>query len=188
MRKVTLQMLVTLDGFIAGPKGELDWFLMDEEMWKAENDLLRTVDTALFGRVAYQEFANYWPAAGKNPSSPKNEIDFAQWIEKTAKIVFSKTLEQAEWNNSRLVKEKIAEEISKLKQQPGMDLLIFGGAGIAQTFMNLGLLDEYRLRVHPIILGRGIPLFKDLNDRHKLKLIKARTFQSGVVELFYQKA
>jgi len=188
MRKVILQMLVSLDGIIEGPNGELDWFIFDEEMWKDVNDLLSTVDTALFGRVAYQAFANYWPSVATNPSSPKSEIDFAHWIENTPKIVFSKTLEKVEWKNSRLVKENIAEEVSKMKQQPGKDLLIFGGAGIAQTFMKLGLIDEYRIRVHPIVLGRGIPLFKDLNDKHKLKLIKTKTFNSGVLSLVYQPA
>jgi dihydrofolate reductase len=93
-----------------------------------------------------------------------------------------------EWQNSRLVKENIPEEVSKIKQQPGKDLLVFGGASIAQTFMKYGLVDEYRIRVHPIVLVRGKPLFNDLNDRFKLKLVETKTFNSGVVELFYQKA
>jgi dihydrofolate reductase len=186
MRKVILQMMVTLDGFIEGANGELDWFRFDEEMWENVHDLLSTVDTALFGRRSYQAFESYWPAAAKNPSSSKGEIDFAHWIENSAKVVFSKTLEKAEWQNSRLVKENIAEEVSKMKQQPGKDLLILGGAGLAQTFMKHDLIDDYRIRVHPIVLGRGIPLFRDLNERHTLKLIKAKTFNSGVVELHYE--
>jgi dihydrofolate reductase len=188
MRKVILSIQVTLDGFIEGPKGELDWMVMDEELWEYVNDLLSTVDTTLFGRVAYQGFANYWPAAATNPLSPKNEIDFAHWIEKTPKIVFSKTLEKLEWKNSRLVKGNIVEEVAKMKQQPGKDLLMFGGAGIASTFMKLDLIDEYRIKVHPIILGKGIPLFKGIKDRMNLKLLKSKTFDSGVVGLYYKNA
>ena len=188
MRKVILSIQVTLDGFIEGPNGELDWMTMDEEVWQEVKGLMGAVDTTLFGRVAYQGFANYWPAAATNPSSPKNEIDFAHWIEKTPKVVFSKTLDQVDWNNSRLVKENIAEEIARLKRQAGKDILMFGGAGIASTFMKLGLIDDYRINVYPIVLGGGIPLFKDVKDGMNLKLVKSKSFTSGVVGLHYQGA
>jgi len=188
MRKIILMINVTLDGFIEGTNGEFDWMAFDEELWKDINDLLNTVDTTLFGRVAYQAFANYWPSAATNPSSPKNEIDFAHWIEKTPKIVFSKTLRKAEWNKSRLVKENIAREISQLKQQAGKDVVMFGGAGIASTFMKLGLIDEFRIRVFPTVLGGGSSLFNGFNDRMNLQLLETKTFKSGVVALHYRKA
>jgi len=187
MRKVILFMIVTLDGFIGGPNGELDWMVKDDEMDKVLiTDLLSTVDTILVGRATYQVFENYWPVVATNPSSSKDMIDLAHWIENTPKIVFSKTLEKVEWKNSRLIKENIADEIAKLKQQPGKDMVIFGGVGIVSTFIKLGLVDEYRLRVHPVALGSGKPLFKDIKDRMKLKLLECAKFNSGVVALHYQ--
>src|SRR5262245_3276395 len=107
MRKLILSIHETLDGFIEGPNGQLDWMNFDDEMWNYVNDLLSNVGTALFGRVAYQAFEKYWPAAAANPSSSKNEVQFAHWIEKTPKVVFSKTLEKAEWKNSKLIRENL---------------------------------------------------------------------------------
>jgi dihydrofolate reductase len=189
MRKVILSVQVSLDGFTAGPNGELDWLVehvVSEEGWNSLNDLVSTVDTALLGRVNYQGFASYWPAMATNPSSTKNDIEFSRWLDTTPKLVFSRTLEQVEWKNARLVKENIAEEIRSLKQQEGQDMVILHSASLAQTFMQLGLIDEYRLSVHPVVLGGGILLFKDIKDRMNLKLVEAKTFRSGVVLLSYQ--
>jgi dihydrofolate reductase len=121
-----------------------------------------------------------------NPSASQHEIEHAQWIDKTTKIVFSTTLENAEWNNSRLVKENIAEEITNLKQQPGKDMIIIGSPRFAHSLMQLGLIDEYIITVTPVILSSGLPLFKDLKDRIKLKLIENKTLNSGVIGLVYQ--
>jgi len=177
MRKVILHMMASLDGFIEGPNKELDWHAWDDEMEKYADDLLSTVDAILLGRVAYELFADYWPSA-KDSITPK--------MINLPKIVFSKTLEKVEWKNSRLVKENIAEEMSKMKQQPGKDLVLFGGAGIASTFIKLGLIDEYRIIVNPVVLGRGNPLFKGLKDKLNLKLLKTKTYSSGNVILYYQ--
>ena len=188
MRKLILFMHVSLDGFVCGPNGEQDWMTMnDDEMGKyLITDLLSTVDTLLVGRVLYQGFANFWPSVATDPSSPKDLIEFANWMENTPKIVFSRTLEKAEWKNSRLVKKNIVKEIAKLKQQPGGDMVTFGGAGIVAAFTKLGLIDEYRLKVEPVVLGKGKPLFKNVKDRRNLKLLKSKTFNSGVVGLYYQ--
>jgi len=187
MRKVMLFMHISLDGFIAGPNRELDWTVTDDEM---NNDLLpdliRTVDTTLLGRVAYQDLANYWPTAAMNPSSSKGEMEFARWIDQAPKIVFSKTLEKVEWQHSRVVKGTIAAEIATLKQQPGKDLVLFGGIGIAQTFVQRGFIEDYRLVVHPVLLGSGKPLFQDIKNRIPLKLVNTKTFRSGAVLLHYQ--
>jgi dihydrofolate reductase len=150
--------------------------------------LLNNVGTALFGRVAYEAFAKYWPAAATNPSSPKNEVQFAHWIEKTPKVVFSKTLEKAEWKNSKLIRENLAEEVVKLKQEADKDLLLFGGANIASEFMKLGLIDTYRINVYPIVLGNGKPLFQGIKDKFNLKAVKTKTFDSGVIGLHYEQA
>jgi dihydrofolate reductase len=192
MRKVILFMHLSLDGFIARPNGEMDWATMnDHEMGKyLIADLLSGVDSMLLGRVLYQGFEKTWPSVATSPSNPKELIDFAHWIEDSPKIVFSKTLERVEWKNSNLVKVKdnegIAEEISKLKQQPGKDMVLFGGARFAQTCVKLGLVDEYRLKLEPVVLGNGKSLFEDIKDRMNLKLTHSKTFNSMVIGLYYQ--
>src|ERR1700752_722404 len=126
MRNVVLFMHVSLDGFAAGPNGELDWISYDEELEKYAEGIVSTVGVALYGRVTYWMMESYWPSVPANPASTEHDIDHAHWIENIPKIVFSKTLEKVEWNNTRLIKDNIAEEIQKLKQQPGKDLVIFG--------------------------------------------------------------
>ena len=170
-------MVVSLDGFIEGPNKELDWFIDDDETFKYFHDLLDSVDAMLYGRVSYQLMADYWPAAND---------EFAYKMNKMPKIIFSRTLERVGWNNSRLVKENIREEISKIKQQPGKDLVLFAGADIASTFRQLDLIDEYRLLVTPVVLGHGKPLFKDVKDKFSLKLLNTKTFDCGNVLLCYQ--
>jgi dihydrofolate reductase len=186
MRKVILSNEVTLDGFFAGPNEELDWQVVDEESHQYTIDLLSNVDALLFGRVTYQLMADYWPAAATNPSTPKIDLEIADKMNNLPKIVFSKTLQEVKWNNSRLVKENIAEEISKMKQQPGKDMVIFGSGSIVSTFMQHGLIDEYRIIVNPIVLGNGNPLFKGINGKQNLNLLNTRVFGSGVVILYYQ--
>ena len=187
MRKVILFMHISLDGFVGGPNGEMDSFTMDFEIGKILiAELLSTVDTMLLGRSLYKGFETYWQAAAENPATPKDLADFAHWIVDSPKIVFSQTLEKVEWKNSRLVKGNAGEEIMKLKQQPGGDMVVFGGAGFASSLVSLGLIDEYRLKLEPVILGKGKPLFKDNDQKIKLKLTNSRTFKSGVVVLYYQ--
>ncbi len=135
MRNVVLLINVSLDGFISGPNGEMDWIASDDEIWDDVLELQNTADTALFGRVNYEGFESYWRASAENPASTKAELEHAQWLDHSTKIVFSKTLDKVEWKNTRIVKDNIAEEITKLKQQLGKHLLLFGGAGIASTFM-----------------------------------------------------
>jgi dihydrofolate reductase len=161
---------------------------IDEEMDRElVAELLGTVDTLLIGRVLYQGFVSYWPAVATNPSSPPGMAEFARWVEDAPKVVFSKTLEKAEWKNSRIVRDNIAEEVAKLKKRP-KDMVIFGGAGIVSTFMELDLIDEYRIKVHPVVLGSGKPLWQGAKSRMNLKLLKSMTYCSGVVALYYAKA
>jgi len=171
----------------------MDLEVRDEEVSKSlVGDLLATVDTMLLGRVLYQGFQQAWPAMASNPSSPKELVDFAHWIEDTPKVVFSTTLEKAEWKNSRVVSvnadDDVAKEVVRLKEQPGGDMVVFGGARFAQTLGRLGLIDEYRLKLQPVALGSGLPLFKDVKSRVGLKLVKSQAFKSGVVALCYQPA
>lgn len=189
MRKVISLMHISLDGFVAGPSGEMDWIGYDDEIFQYAIDLASNTDAAIYGRVTYQMMEGHWPTVLTNPDSTPQELHHANWVENVHKIVFSKSLETAEWNNTTLIKENIAEEMSKLKQQPGRDMMIFGSATITHTLANLGLIDEYRLTVSPVVLGNGIPLFKDVKEMLKLKLLESKTFANvGVVALHYQVA
>ena len=181
MRKLFWQMNVTLDGFMEGPNRELNDTakVVDKDFERYCTEMLKSIDAILLGRVTYQLFADYWPSATGPDADRLNELP---------KIIFSRTLKDVEWNNSRLVIENVAEEIARLKRQPGQDLALFGSADLASTFIRLGLMDEYRINVHPIVLGRGKPLFKDIKDRLHLQLVGAKTFKSGVMALCYQPA
>ncbi|MGA9406416.1 MAG: dihydrofolate reductase family protein [Bacteroidota bacterium] len=174
-------MSVSLDGFIETADGDIRWSAPDEELHRHFNNLEGTINLHLYGRRMYETMAAYWPTADKNTSAPKAETEYARIWKEMKKIVFSKTLKKVEWN-SQLVSENIAEEVNRLKAQPGI-IMSVSGAGIASTFMQLGLIDEYCLYVHPIILGSGKPMFAHLRDKINLTLIETRTFGSRVVLL-----
>jgi dihydrofolate reductase len=182
MRRVIFQMMVTLDGCFEGPDGDISWHTVDAEFNEYAIDLLDTVDTLLFGRITYELMAGYWPT----PDAIKNDPIVADKMNTLPKIVFSRTLDKVEWNNTRLVREHVPEEVLKLKQQPGGDLAIFGSSDLALTFIEHGLIDEYRIFVSPLVLGNGKPLFKGIRDKLNLKLAKTRTFRNGNVLLCYQ--
>jgi dihydrofolate reductase len=179
-------MSVSLDGFIEDRNGDLNWSYPDEDLHKHFNDLESTIDLHLYGRRLYENMAAYWPTADENPSAPRVEIEYARIWKSMPKIVFSKTMDQVGWN-SRLVRGNIAEEVNRLKEQPGKDMSV-GGAELASTFMQLGLIDEYWLYVHPVVLGGGKPMFRPLHIKINLLLVETRRFGSGVVLLRYQLA
>jgi dihydrofolate reductase len=181
MRKVFLFNMVTLDGFFEGPNQDISWHHVDDEFNEFAIDQLHEIDTLLFGRVTYQGMASYWPTE----FAISNDPVVAGLMNNLPKIVFSKTLEKADWNNSRLVKENAAEEVSKLKQQPGKDIAIFGSSDLAVTLAENHLIDEYRIIVNPVFLGSGTSLLKGIKERLNLKLLKAKTFKSGNVLLYY---
>lgn len=178
--------LVSIDGFFAGTDGNIDWHVVDEEFNKAAVEMIQRFDTILFGRITYQLFESYWPRAAEDPATSKEDRIIANKIDEMTKIVFSKTLDKVTWKNSKLFREIVPEEIENMKQQPGRDIVIYGSGTIVQQLTSLGLIDEYQLMVNPIVLGSGKPLFKDINDWIKLKLINTRVFGSGVVLLRYQ--
>src|SRR5688572_29618502 len=174
-------MHLSLDGYAAGPNGELDFMSYDEELAQWADQLVKTVGSPVYGRTTYQLMESYWPTVLKKPDAPKQSLAHAQWVENVPKIVFSRTLNEATWNNTRLIKENIAGEIEKLKQEPGKDLVIFGSPGLAADLMNLGLIDEYKFTVHPVIVGNGLSVFKNNHTKSKLKLEDTSTLKSGVV-------
>jgi dihydrofolate reductase len=195
LRKVIYAMSLSLDGFIEAANGDLSWSYPDEELHKHFNDLESAIDIHLYGRRLYENMAAYWPTADKNPSATEYEIEYARIWRNMPKVVFSRTLNRVGWN-SRLVRENIAEEVNKLKNQPAAidqpaainqpgKYLSVGGAELASSFMQLGLIDEYRLYIHPVVLGDGKPMFRPLQDWIKLRLVETYTFGSGVVLLRY---
>ena len=179
-------MMVSIDGFIEGPNGEHPW-LIDEELHGYVNDVLRSMDGFLYGRRSYELMLGTWPTADTNPSSPEYEADFARIWKAMPKIVFSETIQHAEWN-TRLIRENVAEEVAKLKAEPGKSYALLGGAEIASTLIHLGAVDEHRLFVSPVALGSGTPMFKDLDGELDLVLRDSHTFGSGVVHLHYVRA
>ena len=181
MRKVCLGMNITLDGYVSGPNGELDWAFrtMSPDLGEWVTELLRGVDTILLGHTTYLQQAAAWPS---------QTGEMADLLNSHTKIVFSKRLTTLEWNNSRLATTDAAEEIARLKQQSGKNISVSGGATLAQSLSRMGLIEEYNLVMHPVVLGSGKPLFKDLSHPLNLKLVSARTFNSGAIGLTYQVA
>ncbi len=188
MSKIITTTWVTLDGFIAGSNNEMGFVgeVYDEAMGKYEYDLVSAADTLLLGRVTYESFAGSWPHVPDNPNASEGEKVYARRLNAMRKIVFSRTLPSVEWNNSTLMREIVPEEIQKLKQEPGNDMVIYGSASVIQELTNHGLIDEYQVLVHPFILGDGKPLFKNIKEQMKLKLVNTEARPSGVVVLTYQ--
>jgi dihydrofolate reductase len=185
MRKLIAAINITLDGFC-----DHTAVVADDELHEHYNELLRNADTLLYGRITYQLMESSWPAVVKNPTGNKPMDEFAVIIDNITKIVFSRTLKNVSWKNTILKKEVIKEEILALKQSRsgGSKDILAGSPGLIVTLMQLNLIDEYQLCVQPIILGNGLPLFKNINDRIDLKLLKTKTFGSGSVVLYYQPA
>jgi dihydrofolate reductase len=183
MRKLIVFNFVTLDGYFEGPKkGDISWHRhgAEENAYAAEG--LKSGSTLLFGRVTYEMMASYWPT----PAAIKNDPIVAAGMNKADKIVFSRTLKKAEWNNTRLVKDNIVEEVRKMKRMPGKDMTVLGSGSIVTQLAEQGLIDEYQIMVDPVVIGDGTPIFKGIKHKLDLKLTRTRTFQSGVVLLCYQ--
>jgi dihydrofolate reductase len=180
MRKLIAAMNMTLDGFCNHEAG-----IADDEIHQHYNELLSNADTLIYGRITYQLMESYWPTVVKNPTGNKPMDEFAVLIDNISKIVFSRTLKNVDWKNTKLKKEIIKEEILELKQQAGKPILV-GSPGLIVALMQLDLIDEYQLGVQPIILGSGLPLFKDVKDRINLKLLKTKTFGCGAVIHYYE--
>ena len=180
VRKLVFSINVTLDGV-----ADHTVTIVDDELHEFFSGVLDNTGIMLFGRVTYQLMESYWPHAHRDPKATKSILDFADKFNAIPKIVFSRTLQRADWNNTRLIRDNMVEEVIRLKQQSGKDISI-GSISIAQEFMRRGLIDEYWLLVHPVVVGRGRRLFDGLRDRVNLKLIDTKTLKSGVVALHYQ--
>lgn len=185
MRKLKLQMQTTLDGFVAGPNGELDWmsFEWDKKSTDRINELTDSSDTILMGRKMTDEFINYWSSVIENPDNP--EYPFAKKMIDIPKVVFSKTVTESKWINTIVANGDLVEEIEKLKNRDGKDILVYGGANFVSNLIKNNLIDEYHFFVNPVAIGNGKSIFGDLADKQKLQLLKVDSFPSGEVELCY---
>jgi dihydrofolate reductase len=182
MRKLIAAMNMTLDGFC-----DHTAMIADDEIHQHYNELLSNADTLIYGRITYQLMESYWPTVVKNPTGNKPTDEFAVLIDNISKIVFSHTLKNVDWNNAKLAKRSVKEEILELKREPGKDILV-GSPSLIVASMNLNLIDEYQLSVQPTIAGKGLALFKNINDRIDLKLLKTKTFGCGAVTFYYEPA
>ena len=183
MRKLIAAINVTLDGFC-----DHTAMIADEEIHQHYNELLSNADTLLYGRITYQLMESYWPTVVKNPTGNKPTDEFAVLIDNISKIVFSHTLKNVDWKNTKLKKEVINEEVLELKQSRngGSKNILVGSPSLIVALMQLDLIDEYQLCVHPTILGNGLPLFNNVQDRINLKLLKTKTFSCGAVTFYYE--
>jgi len=196
MRKIISFMHISLDGFVAGLNGEMDWIKVDEEIFDYVGKRISEGDTALYGRVTYQMMENYWPTAGDKPTATRHDIEHSKWYNKVHKVVLSKTMNPDSYRggltNTTIISDNLSDKINEIKQSGpasggsgSKDILLFGSPTATHSLIQLNLIDGYWLFVNPIILGRGIPLFVNIKDKVKLKLLTTRQFTCGVTELNY---
>ena len=188
MRKLVSFFHVSLDGFVAGLNGEMNWIKVDEEIFEHIGQRVEGTDTALYGRVTWQMMDGYWPTAGDEPDASKHDIEHSAWYNKARKIVLSKTMQGEQVPNTIFIGDDIEQRIKEIKQQAGTDILIFGSPSASHTLMQYGLIDEFWLFVNPLLLAQGIPLFKNVPGITSLKLVGTKVFTNGVVCLHYEKA
>ena len=181
MRKIIVSNLVSLDGFFEGENKEIDWFTVDETFFEYARQLLNEVDTILFGRITYQMMAAFWPSAIDEDAVITHKMNHLN------KIVFSKTLKKTDWNNARLAKNNLAEVVKNLKNQPGENIVIFGSGTIVNQLTKLDLIDEYRIIINPLLLGKGNAMFKGIDDRIDLELLDTKVLKTGVIVLYYKR-
>lgn len=189
VRKVISMIHLSLDGLAAGPNDELDWISYDRELEQYAHSMHAITDAVIWGRRTYEGMASYWLTVPGNPESTPAEREHARFLEDSTKIVVSRTLDRVAWGdaqNTVLIKDNIVDEINRIKQQPGKDIWFLGSVALAQTFMQLDLIDEYRININPTVLGQGKPLFANVTRTIPLKLLESNTLKSGVIALRYE--
>ena len=180
-------MHTSLDGYVAGTNGEMNWINIDDAMFDFVATMTDNADSALYGRITYEMMQSYWPKAGENPNATKHDIEHSAWYNKVHKIILSRTLDETKLENTKVIREQLSNEIKKIKKEEGKNILIFGSPSASHSLLNEGLVDEFWLFVNPILLGKGIPLFKDVPDTVKLRLTESKLFTCGVIALHYEK-
>jgi len=188
MRKLVSFFHVSLDGYVAGLNGEMDWIKVDEEIFEHVGERVKESDTALYGRVTWQMMEGYWPTAGDGPNASKHDIEHSAWYKKAGKIVLSESMQNEQFANTVFIGEDVEHRVKALKQQAGTEILIFGSPSATHSLLQYDLIDEFWLFVNPILLGKGIPLFKNVGEKTPLTLASSKTFTNGVVCMHYKKA
>jgi dihydrofolate reductase len=188
MRKLVSFFHVSLDGYVAGLNGEMDWIKVDDEIFEHVGDRINDSDTALYGRVTWQMMEGYWPTAADQPNASKHDIEHAAWYRKAEKIVLSKSMQGEQLPNTTFISEDVEHRIKAIKQQDGKEILIFGSPSATHSLLQYDLIDEFWLFVNPILLGEGMPLFKNVPGTTQLTLVSSKTFTNGVVSMHYKKA
>jgi len=185
MGKIISFMHISLDGFVAGPNGEMDWIKVDEEIFDYVGKRISKSDTALYGRLTYQMMESYWPTAADHPTASRHDIEHSKWYGKVQKVVLSKTINNSGLINTEIISENLTDCINEIKQQTDTEILLFGSPTATHSLIQQNLIDGYWLFVNPVILGRGIPLFVDVKEKIKLSLLDTRQFDCGVTALSY---
>ena len=188
MRNLIFFMHASLDGFVAGPNGEMDWIRFDDELFDFVGTMTDKADTALYGRVTYEMMQGYWPTAGDKPNASKHDKEHSAWYKKVSKIVLSRTLYGDGLENTTVISDQLLETINRIKNQDGKNILIFGSPRASYSLLELGLIDEFWVFVNPVLLGKGMPLFKNVTETTKLKLVESKMFSCGVMALHYEKS
>jgi dihydrofolate reductase len=185
MRKIISLMHVSLDGFVAGPNGEMDWVKVDDELFDYVGKRISKGNTALYGRVTYDMMESYWPTAADQPNASKHDFEHSKWYKNVHKVVLSKTMKGKNLPDTTIISDNLPDKLNEIKKEAGQEILLFGSPTALHSLMQLNLIDGYWLFVNPIIIGKGISLFKDIKDTIKLKLLNTHQFSSGVIELNY---
>jgi dihydrofolate reductase len=186
-RNLVVFMHLSLDGFVAGPNGEMDWIHVDEEMFDYAARQTQKSDIALYGRITYEMMENYWPTAANQPNASKHDIEHSTWYNSVSKVIVSKTMQGQKRSNTTIISDNLYDEIIKLKSQPGKDIVMFGSPSVVHSLLPDNLIDDFWLFINPILLGEGIPLFKNIRHKTKLKLIEATILSSGVMAVNYER-
>lgn len=188
MKRLVLFMHTSLDGFVAGPNGEMDWIKVDDEMFEYAGQQTDEADRALYGRVTYEMMESYWPTAGDQPNASKHDKQHSSWYNNVSKVILSKTMQNENLHQTKVISDNVPHEIIQLKEAGEKNILMIGSPTAAHSLMSENLIDDYWLFVNPILLGQGIPLFKSIKEKTQLEFIENISFKSGVVCLHYKKA
>ena len=187
MRNLIFFMHTSLDGYVAGLNGEMNWIKFDAALFDFVATMTDKADTALYGRVTYEMMQGYWPKAGEKPNATKHDIEHSTWYNNVSKVVLSTTMQETGLHNTKIIADHLSDNINKIKQQDGKNILIFGSPRASQSLLNEGLIDEFWLFINPIILGQGMPLFKTVTGTTLLTLVESKTFACGVIALHFKK-
>lgn len=187
MRMIQSLMHVSLDGFVAGPKGEMDWIRLDDDVFSYVDNFIKNVDTGFYGPQTFQMMESHWPGVLKNPAAAGHQLTHAKWYAEAEKIVFSRQVKTLENPQAKLINDNFSENISALKRKPGKNIMIFGSPGLVHSLAQIGLIDEFIMNINPIILGTGIPLFKDIENKIQLQLVNSTQFKCGVLGCYYKR-